>query len=171
MNSKNLYIVFLSLFLSGTLLPSGPSEAAPYLEARFKAVSRCNDEPAKSSNWEKDLNWNALDCNYGLLGETPGFSKAHIISRNKQNTVGLQWLTHVRGGNHNNGSMGSANIALEGELYLRGVTQANKDMTFLWISGKDINLPEADQHNVVAAENSFELQGPYYGNLKNLTTF
>jgi hypothetical protein len=85
--------------------------------------------------------------------------------------VGLQWLTHVRGGNHNNGSMGSANIALEGELYLRGVTQANKDMTFLWISGKDINLPEADQHNVVAAENSFELQGPYYGNLKNLTTF
>jgi hypothetical protein len=171
MNSKILFIVFLSLFLSGTLLPSVPSDAAPYLEARFKAVSRCNDEPVKSSEWEKDLNWKALDCHYGLLGETPGFSKAHIISRNKENTVGLQWLTHVRGGNHNDSSLGSANISLEGELYLRGVTQANKDMTFLWISGKDINLPGPDQHNIVAAENSFELQGPYYGNLKNLTTF
>ncbi|MGV7220982.1 MAG: hypothetical protein ACQ9MH_05640 [Nitrospinales bacterium] len=171
MNPSKFIFLLSAIIFSGISIFPVSIDATPYLKAKFQAVSRCNDEPEKISSWEKELNWNAIDCSYGLLGEMPGFSKAHVISHNKENIFGFQWLTHVRGGTQNESSQGSAILSLEGEISLEGITQANKDMTFLWIENREINLPEKDAHNSVTAENSFELQGSYYGALDNLTTF
>lgn len=166
--TKNIIFFLGVIFMSAIIFPCAP-DAKPYLEARFKAAARCNDEPVNTTSWQKEMNWKALDCTFGLLGETPGFSKAHVIANAKDNTVSLQWLTHVRGGDGGESATASAKLTLEGEFFLMGTAPRNKHLTFLWIGSRDINLPETDPHNFVTAENSFELQGSYYGSLDGLT--
>ncbi len=170
---KKFFLLFI-ISISSALLFSGSSFAEPSLDVKFKAQAQCNKEPHVNQSGTT-MNWKALDCVFGLLGTTTGFARAHVIahtnSDTKNNSVDLNWLTHIRGGHHETDIKASAEINLDGEFSLKGVDPKNKDLTFLWIKDRLINLPDSDKDNLITTEADYKLDGAYYGNFDKLTSF
>lgn len=164
----------LSLFIAGIIvlwLFPGSSTADPNLQAKFKVEAWCNDEPGETQTGVKELNWQALDCVFGLLGKTTGFARAHIIAGANSESVDLNWLTHVRGGFHEAKTPASANLKLDGEFALEEVDPQNRELTFLWIKDRQITFQASDKDNQVKTGIDFELNGAYYGSFDKLTSF
>lgn len=165
----------LIISISTALILPGSASAKPFLDVKLTAQAQCNTEPPVNQSGTTSMNWKALDCVFGLLGTTTGFARAHVIantiSDTKNNSVDLNWLTHIRGGHHETDIKASAEINLKGEFSLKGVDPRNKDLTFFWIKDRLIKLPDSDKDNLVTAEVDYKLDGAYYGSFDKTTSF